>query len=344
MDFDIVSANTIQIRSIWGSAPHDDGWRLDISSHQTALTEVGIFGEERGEDKDEYALGGVRGILGVDSELQPTLFTFPHRNHILSSVQLETSLLPAYGSHPVLRTLLPVTALQAPVNDTLDSESCKLHALYTLSKEVFVDKYQLAQLAQFQTGGIHQLQGVWGETDLEDPSYKTKGWGSIVLVDIVEQDQSEVTFELPLHLRYLEPQVGGGTRHVDILPPEIFWACQNTVEGTQLFRLYINIDFTISPFSSSSRSVLHSLFPHDTVFYHLPNHRCHDSNHNGESQWSATTSLEVPVADLSQAQLVQNLTILGVLIGFTYLLVKGIRVGIKGLHSRAKGKDKQKEL
>src|SRR5277367_3428276 len=52
IDFDIVSANTLQIRAIWVSAPHDDGWRLDISSHPNALTEVGIFGEERGEDKD----------------------------------------------------------------------------------------------------------------------------------------------------------------------------------------------------------------------------------------------------------------------------------------------------
>jgi hypothetical protein len=56
------------------------------------------------------------------------------------------------------------------------------------------------------------------------------------------------------------------------------------------------------------------------------------------------TSLQVPVAELSKAQLVQNLTILGVIIGFTYLLVKGIRVGIKGFHSRAKGKEKPKTL
>ena len=60
--------------------------------------------------------------------------------------------------------------------------------------------------------------------------------------------------------------------------------------------------------------------------------------------WSAMTSLQVPIADLSKAQLVQNLTILGVIIGFTYLLVKGIRVGIKGFRSRAKGKEKPKTL
>ena len=233
IDFEIVSGNTIQIRAIWASAPHDDGWRLDISAHEDAVIEVAAFHEERGEDKDEHALGGVRGILGVDKELQPTLFTFPHRNHILSTAQLNTTLSPPYGSHPVLQTRLPVTALQAPANDTLDSESCKLHALYTLSNEVFVDKYQLAQLAQFQSGGLRQLSGVWGETDLENPSYKTKGWGSIVLVDVVEQDLSAL--ELPLHLRYLEPQIGGGARNVEILPPEIFWACENSVEGIQIY-------------------------------------------------------------------------------------------------------------
>lgn len=235
LDFEIVSATAIQIRAIWASAPHHDGWRLDLSAHEDAVIEVGIFGEERGEDKDEYALGGVRGILGVDKELQPTLFTFPHRNHILSTVQLITSLSPPYGSHPVLQTRLPAPALQPPVNDTLNSESCNLHALYMLSNEVFVDKYQLAQLTQFQSGGIRHLSGIWGETDLENPSYKTKGWGSIVLVDVVEQDQSELKLELPLHLRYLQPQTGGGKRQVDILPPEIFWACENPVEGTELF-------------------------------------------------------------------------------------------------------------
>lgn len=109
--------------------------------------------------------------------------------------------------------------------------------MYTLSKEVFVDKYQLAQLAQFETGGIAALRGVWGETDLEDPAYKTKGWGSIVLVDIPDHTESSLTLELPLHLRYLKPIEGGGKTHLDILPPEIFWACENNVEGRSVARL-----------------------------------------------------------------------------------------------------------
>jgi hypothetical protein len=105
--------------------------------------------------------------------------------------------------------------------------------LYTLPKDVFVDKYQLAQLAQFGSGGINSVTGVWGETDLEDPTYKANGWGSIVLIELPDH-QVDLTLELPLHLRYLEPLEGGGKRHVDILPPEIFWACENTVEGVTL--------------------------------------------------------------------------------------------------------------
>src|SRR5208282_1921812 len=42
IDFDITSFNTIQVRAIWASAPHDDGWRLDISSHANTRIEVGI--------------------------------------------------------------------------------------------------------------------------------------------------------------------------------------------------------------------------------------------------------------------------------------------------------------
>ena len=232
IDFDIISPTTIQIRAIWASSPHNEGWRLNISSNPNIRIEVGIFGEGTGEDKDEYAITGIRAILGESPDFEPTVFTFPHRHHILSSTTqlLNTSLSPSYGSHPVLQTILPISTLQPPMNDTLNHETCNLHALYTLSKDVFVDKYQLTQLSQFQSGGIKNLRGVWGETDLEDPSYKTNGWGSIILIDI-EQENSELILELPLHLRYLEPLDGGGNRHLDILPPEIFWACENTVEG-----------------------------------------------------------------------------------------------------------------
>jgi hypothetical protein len=333
IDFDIISSNTIQIRAIWASSPLSEGWQLDISSDPNTRIEVGIFSEATGEDKDEYALGGVRTILAENSDFEPTLFTFPHRHHIVSTAQLNTSLSPSYGSHPTLRTSLSRKLLQPPVNDTLSHETCNLHALYTLSKDVFVDKYQLTQLSQFQSGGIKNLRGVWGETDLEDPSYKTKGWGSIVLVDI-DQINSELTLELPLHLRYLEPLADGGYRHLNILRPEIFWACENTVEGIPHSQ-QTNPDFTISPFSPPARSVLHSLFPIDTVFYHLPNHI---------TQENGVVSIDVPVANASQAQVVQNLTVLGILMGFTYLFVKGVRVGIKGLRWRVKGKEKAKDL
>jgi hypothetical protein len=98
-----------------------------------------------------------------------------------------------------------------------------------------------------------------------------------------------------------------------------------------------NVDFTVSPFGPPARSVLHSLFPSDTVFYHLPNHITQGPQTN-------VVSLDVPVADVSQAQLIQNLTIFGILMGFTYLFIKGVRVGIKGHRWRGKGKEKAKDL
>jgi hypothetical protein len=244
IEFDIPSPQSIQIRAIWSSSPHDHGWRLDIPpSDQNTRIEVGIFEEGSGEDKDEMALTGIRAILGEDQDFQPTLFTFPHRHHILSSTGLESILDPSFGSHPVLKTRLPKSGLQPPINDTVDHETCTLHALYTLSKNVFVDQYQLSQLAQFKAGGIENVRGIWGETDLENPSYTTKGWGSIVLVDIPKLEDNErvkeMTVELPMHLRYLEPKEGGGKRSIEILPPEVFWACENTVEGP--FPLLITI-------------------------------------------------------------------------------------------------------
>ena len=230
IEFDILPHSQIQLRALWSSAPHAEGWRLNITSYGDTRVEVGIFEKGSGEDKDEYALEGLRAVLDVHGDFEPTLFTFPHRHHVLKSGEITTILDPAYGSHPVLRSQLPRSAFRGPVENTLDHESCQLHALYTLPKEVFVDKYQLAQLSQFKSGGIEDIRGIWGETDLEDPTYKTRGWGSVVLLDVSKSDNS-TTLELPLHLRYLEPVDGGGKTQVDLLPPELFWACENTLEG-----------------------------------------------------------------------------------------------------------------
>lgn len=84
-----------------------------------------------------------------------------------------------------------------------------------------------------------------------------------------------------------------------------------------------------------SRSLVHTLFPAEVVFYHLTKQVTHPDG---------ALSIQVPVADVSQMQLVQNMTVLGILMGFTYLFVKGVRVGIKGLRWRGKGKEKAKEL
>ena len=78
------------------------------------------------------------------------------------------------------------------------------------------------------------------------------------------------------------------------------------------------------------------------MFYHLPNHITENAYPEG-SHGDAVVSLNVPVANALQAQLVQNLTILGILAGFTYLFVKGVLVGIKGFRWRGKGKEKAKE-
>ena len=232
IEIDILPSSSVQIRAVWASSPYPEGWRLDIPSVEGTRIEVGIFREGEGEDKDEYAIGGVHVILGEDQDFRPTMFTFPHRHHIASSSPVVSKLSPSYGSHPNIRTILSRSALVPPINDTLDYETCTLHGLYTLSKEAFVDKYQLAQLAQFQSGGISNLRGVWGETDLESPSYKTEGWGSVVLIDIAIPELSEdLALELPVHLRYLEPIDRGGYTLVTLLSPQIFWTCENSVEG-----------------------------------------------------------------------------------------------------------------
>ena len=104
-----------------------------------------------------------------------------------------------------------------------------------------------------------------------------------------------------------------------------------------------NLDFILSPFGPSSKSVPNALFPVDTVFYHLTNHEAKDVYYQ-KSHGTNVVSLDVPIADASQVQLVQSLTIFGILAGFMYLFVKGVRVGIKGLRWRGKGKEKAKTM
>jgi hypothetical protein len=54
--------------------------------------------------------------------------------------------------------------------------------------------------------------------------------------------------------------------------------------------------------------------------------------------------MSVPVGNVSQVDFVQGLTALGILGGFTYLFVKGVRLGLKGLRWRGKGKEKAKDI
>lgn len=75
------------------------------------------------------------------------------------------------------------------------------------------------------------------------------------------------------------------------------------------------------------------------MFYHLSKHGT-----NNTGQTAGVVSIEVPVADGSKALLVQNLTVLGILVGFSYLFVRGVKVGMKGLRWRGKGKEKAKDL
>jgi len=72
----------------------------------------------------------------------------------------------------------------------------------------------------------------------------------------------------------------------------------------------------------------------EAVFYHLPHH----------SVSEGALTMNVPVGNVSQVGFVQGLTALGIVGGFTYLFVKGVRLGLKGLRWRVKGKEKAKDI
>lgn len=129
-----------------------------------------------------------------------------------------TSSVSSQGFHFTLSTTVSNTHEQ-------NADNCSLHILYELDPHVYADQYELAQRP-----GYSLL--LWGTSDLEKPVSAVDPSGSVLLLtahsySLLQNGDTNVTIDLPLHARYPNPSTAAETpyHHISLQRPVGFFAC-----------------------------------------------------------------------------------------------------------------------
>ncbi|ODV90407.1 hypothetical protein CANCADRAFT_106301 [Tortispora caseinolytica NRRL Y-17796] len=160
---------------------------------------------------------------------------------------------------------------------------CKLYSLWTLPKDVFIDRNQF---------DLHGLVELYGETDLELPAYAIEGWGSVLLQEIVDDSP----FVVPLHSRYETPNKEPFV--VKVPEPLVFYACEKPESL---------VDTATSAFQRPEPFYM-SFFPKH-VIYHL-------------AARGTGVTIGIPTLDPGHAGQIEVFTVGTIVIGFLYLLIR----------------------
>ncbi|KAG2196816.1 hypothetical protein INT47_002743 [Mucor saturninus] len=116
----------------------------------------------------------------------------------------------ANSLHPKIKTTIQIN----------EKKNCHFDIVYVLPASVFVDPYQLQDLAP-----LIGKATVFGEHDLELPLEKVKEWrGSIVFLR-QETTSPVMQVTLPLHLRYQQPSEHLDKQPITIQAPWAGWTC-----------------------------------------------------------------------------------------------------------------------
>jgi len=280
-------------------------WRETLQAVGTHKNiEVGVLGNEKPIAAESLTLGGFLHVVGKDDKLEPVLFTFESRHFRFPAKYSLTALEPT-GLHPRLRLSIP-SSPPAPGDD------CTLNAYFTLPRGLFVDKYQLgaANSQLLQSLNIKRLRPVIGETNLEEPVWASDLWGSSVLVEIDTDRPMEkggLDVEVPLHLRYFEPQHNSTESKVRFAMPSVFWACRSE-KWSKMGN---------SPFDRP-RLGWEYQFPEPTMYYHLS---------PAEDAWK---SIKVPILDSQHAAMIKYGTIAVIMGGFFWICLKALAAVMGG--------------
>ncbi|PTU24788.1 hypothetical protein P175DRAFT_0429428 [Aspergillus ochraceoroseus IBT 24754] len=340
LNYDSIS-HALTMSGLWSRAPEGaPGWTETIRKHAagTDKVEVGLLGAEQATDPEEIKMGGLLAVVGEDTELKPTLFSFPSRHHPLpADATYSVSFAPPTGLHPTMTISMPRAAIKKPPGPP--DATCALHTYLTLPSSIFGDKYQLSTTDPLflESHNLVALRSVAGQTDLEAPDWSISQWGSNWLLELATPSPSDQSSEawnvtVPLHLRYLPPSESG-YRSTSVPWPVVFWAC-TAEDGTKM---------AMNPFDRVNLG-WESLFGPRTMFYQL-----HPSQHRQHHR--LVEEVEVPVLRLGhagffQSQVIETGTVIVIVLGFLWVLWKLGRVawstGItpaRGRRSDKQGKD-----
>ena len=209
------------------------------------------------------------------------------------------------GLHPNLR-------LAFPLNLSPPSPSCALHTHLALPSSLFPDKYQLSSSNLLASRNLRSVRSLAGETDLEAPDWVVQKWGSSMLLELAPPKSHGTSgrawhADIPLHMRYLQPAVGG-QRSVEVPWPVTFWACP-AEEGTKM---------STNPFDRVHLGY-EGLFGPRTMFYHLV-------PQPGLGTQRLVERLSVPVLEVEQVGRIEIGTVAIVAMGTLWLVAKLFRV------------------
>lgn len=299
-------SDILQIAAFWPIRPQN----LAIPASPDRRTEVGIFMQDVPPHLQSHEIGvsGLLTVLGEQTKPSPALFNFPSRHHETESTFTSKFLSPT-GLHPTLQ--LSLSSNHPPRED----ESCAPFAYLTLPKEIFADRYQLADELFLASKNLSASRYTSLPVDLEAPAYTTEVWGSSVLLELAPPTSDEKepwTAEVPLHLRYLKPSESGEVQ-VEVPYPALFWACSS---GAELHK---------NPFDRISLGY-DGLFGPETVFWHI--------TPRAASGNRLTNPVTVPVLKEEGAAWIGFGTSLVVALGFAWVLWKLAAVALKPATSK----------
>ncbi|KAL7666709.1 Protein PBN1 [[Candida] zeylanoides] len=261
--------------------------------------EIGIFILDREiTTADDLMLSGVRYVIDPtapdNDKLHQTMFHVKPRHRVHGKYTV--GLVQPQGLHPTLQfrgqgpSTLPHDA---------DVSDCKLYYYHAVSKSFFIDKFQLPK--HFSTVLMY------GDSDLEAPEYRCRGWG----VEAMFEVDGSRDFDLTLHSRYQAPVTDASTTRVDrhMGSPMLFYACSAT-EANLL---------ATSPFDTPATGP-QGFFTNDTVFYHLQSS-------------SPVLTASIPRARGNPA-LVESLTLAVVALGFAWLVYKMAAISYRSSYKK----------
>ncbi|KAL3465849.1 PIG-X [Aspergillus heterothallicus] len=339
INYDSIS-HSLTMSGYWSQAPGDTGgWTETIQKNENGKgqVEVGLLGAEPANEPEEIKMGGLLAVVGEDTELKPTLFSFPSRHHPLpEEAGYSVSFSSPTGLHPTMTISVSNEALKKPPGRP--DAACALHAYLTLPSSVFGDKYQLSTTDELflKSHNLVALRAVAGETDLEAPDWFVSRWGSNWLLELASPPKADLTSEvwnvtIPLHLRYLHPSESG-YRLAAIPWPVVFWAC-TAEDGTKM---------GMNPFDRVNLG-WEGLFGPKSMFYQLnPSPSSEDA--------LLIEELEVPVLTLRegsgffQSRVIELGTVVVLCLGFLWVLWRlglvaqssGIRLQQRSTNKRPK--------